>query len=145
MKQYGLITLLSLSFISHATSQTTFDADEYYKNVLSSTQKLNTTKSSTAETVYESTTKTAEKIQEINNKLKSKENLKAEELQTLQIELSLLQVNLQKDALRLQSLAMMQEKDTKTKEEIREEEAQKKHEEIAKKLKEKLEKSDVRH
>ncbi|WP_409360998.1 type IV secretion system protein [Bartonella heixiaziensis] len=144
MKKYGLITLLSLSFISHATSQTISEADEYYKNALESTQKLNAKKSSTAETVYESTIKTAEEIKQISNKLKSQENPKSEELQALQIELSLLQANLQKDALRLQSLAMIQAKDTKTKDEIREEDVQKKHLEIAEKLKEQLEKSDVR-
>nr|AEH57997.1 VirB5 [Bartonella sp. B12] len=153
MKKYGLAALLSLSFISHATSQTAPNVDEYYKSALESTQKLDTAKSETAESIYATAIETAKKIEEIRQKLegaKLKKEDKAEELQDLRAQLSLLQANLQVSSLKLQSLSMIQAKNTSTKEEIREEEAQKKHqklaEEIKKKLKklEKLEKSDVR-
>nr|AEH58006.1 VirB5 [Bartonella sp. B25] len=151
MKKYSLIPLLSLSFISHAISQTTPDVDVYYKSALENTQKLDAAKSETAEAIYSFTTENIKKIEEISKKIgniKAKTETKPEELQAaqqaLQIELSLLQAKLQADVLKLQSLAMIQAKDTKTKDEIREEEEQKKHQALAKKLKEKLEKSDVR-
>ncbi|VEJ45886.1 type IV secretion system protein VirB5 [Bartonella vinsonii] len=152
MKKYSLITLLSLSFISHAMAETVdaVDADEYYKKALESTQELNTVKSETAENILEQATKTAKKIQEISEKLtqaqaesQEKEKSDPEKLQALQIKLSVLQANLQADALKLQSLAMIQAKDSRTKEEVREEQIQKKHEEIAEKLKEKLGKSNI--
>ncbi|EJF76708.1 hypothetical protein MCO_01547 [Bartonella sp. DB5-6] len=144
MKKYGLITLLSLSFISHATSQTTSNVDEYYQNALASIQRLDTKQSSAAETIYENTTTTEAKIKQISDALASKENLKPEELQDLQIKLSLIQANLQTDALKLQSLSMIQTKDIKTKEEIYEEEAKKKNNAFKEKLKEEIAKSDVR-
>ncbi len=62
MKKYGLVTLLSFSFISHAIAQTTPDVDEYYKQALENTQKLNTAKSETAESIYKSATDTAKKL-----------------------------------------------------------------------------------
>ncbi|MET3589597.1 chromosome segregation ATPase [Bartonella silvatica] len=147
MKKYGLVTLLSLSFISHATSKTTTNVDEYYKKTLESIQELNTANSETAENIYERTKETTAKIQEIQEKLRnaqSSETQKPEELQQLQIELSILQAKLQVDTLKIQSLSMIQAKNAKTKEEMSEEAAQKKHEDIAKKLKEKLENSNVR-
>ncbi|WP_455465778.1 type IV secretion system protein [Bartonella sp. B39] len=147
MKKYYLITLLFLSSVSHAMSQTTFDVDEYYKNALETTQELNIAKSETAETVYQSTKTTTEKIKEISDKLtnaKSQKKTKPEELQALQVELAILHANLQVNALKLQSLAMIQAKDTKSKEEIREEEIQKKHKDIEEKLRRKIESSDVR-
>nr|AEH57994.1 VirB5 [Bartonella sp. P1206] len=147
MKKYGLATLLSLSFISHATSQTTPNVDEYYKNALENTQKSNTAKSETAESVYETAVETAKKIEEIRQKLedaKLKKEDKAEEFQDLRAQLSLLQANLQVNSLKLQSLSMIQAKDISTKEEMREEEAHKRHQELAEEIKEKLEKSDVR-
>ncbi|EJF85868.1 hypothetical protein ME1_01445 [Bartonella vinsonii subsp. arupensis OK-94-513] len=151
MKKYSLVTLLSLSFISHAMAETvdavdTVDADEYYKQALESTQKLNTVRSETAGTILDHATKTTKKIQEINNKLtqeKEKEKPDPEKLQTLQIELTMLQAQLQADSLKLQSLNMIQAKDSKTQDEVREEQIKKEHEEIAKKLKEQLGKSNV--
>ncbi|WP_208438056.1 type IV secretion system protein VirB5 [Bartonella taylorii] len=147
MKKYGLATLLSLSFISHAMSQTALNVDEYYKNALENTQKLNTAKSETAESVYETAVETAKKIEEIRQKLedaKLKKEDKVEEFQDLRAQLSLLQANLQVSSLKLQSLSMIQANDTSTKEEIREEEAQKKHQELAEEIKKKLGKSNVR-
>ncbi|WP_455479151.1 type IV secretion system protein VirB5 [Bartonella sp. B23] len=147
MKKYYLITLLFLSSVSHAMSQTTLDVDEYYKNALESTQKLNTARSETAETIYASTKTSTEKIKEISDKLtntKLQEKPKSEELQALQIELAILHADLQVNALKLQSLAMIQAKDTKSKEELREEEVQKRHKDIEEKLRKKIENSDVR-
>ncbi|WP_336294546.1 type IV secretion system protein VirB5 [Bartonella sp. CB169] len=147
MKKYGLIMLLYLSCASHAMSQTTINVDEYYKNALENTQKLDAAKSETAETIYASAAETTKKIQEINNKLetvKSQEKPELEALQTLQIELAILHANLQVDALKLQSLAMIKARDTKSKEEMREEEIQKEHKDLEQKLKEKLESSNVR-
>ncbi|WP_375631335.1 MULTISPECIES: type IV secretion system protein VirB5 [unclassified Bartonella] len=144
MKKYGLVTLLSFSFISHAISQTTPDAEEYYKQALENTQKLNTAKSETAETIYKTATDTAKKIKEISNQLeniKSKPDTKPEELQTLrqeiQVKLSLLQADLQVSSLKLQSLDMIQARDTKTKDELREEKEQQKHKHLEAQLKEK--------
>ncbi|WP_375637741.1 MULTISPECIES: type IV secretion system protein VirB5 [unclassified Bartonella] len=144
MKKYGLVTLLSFSFISHAISQTTPDAEEYYKQALENTQKLNTAKSETAESIYKSATDTAKKIKEISNQLeniKSKPDTKPEELQTLrqeiQVKLSLLQADLQVSSLKLQSLDMIQARDTKTKDELREEKEQQKHKHLEAQLKEK--------
>ncbi|ATP12775.1 hypothetical protein BHOIPH791_04940 [Bartonella henselae] len=147
MKKYSLVTLLSLFCISHAKAQTATLTDEYYKKALENTQKLDVAKSQTAESIYESATQTANKIKDINNQLanlKADTKTKPEQLQALQIELTLLQAQLQADTLKIQSLAMIQAKDTKTKEELREEQTQKKHEDLQKQLKEKLEKSDVR-
>ncbi|EJF76230.1 type IV secretion system protein VirB5 [Bartonella alsatica] len=143
MKKYGLVTLLSLSFISHATSQNTSSVDEYYKSAVENTQKLDTAESDTAQSIFESTTTTITEIQKINNKFNAKQPPKSEELQALQMELALVQAKIQADALKLQSLAMIQEKNKKTKEEIHEEKAQEEHKRIAEKLKEELEKSDV--
>ncbi|WP_273790960.1 type IV secretion system protein VirB5 [Bartonella sp. CM31XJBT] len=144
MKKYGLVTLLSFSFISHAISQTTPDAEEYYKQALENTQKLNTAKSETAESIYKSATDTAKKIKEISNQLeniKSKPDTKPEELQALrqeiQVKLSLLQAGLQVSSLKLQSLDMIQARDTKTKDELREEKEQQKHKHLEAQLKEK--------
>ncbi|WP_375643566.1 MULTISPECIES: type IV secretion system protein VirB5 [unclassified Bartonella] len=144
MKKYGLVTLLSFSFISHAISQTTPDAEEYYKQALENTQKLDAAKSETAETIYKSATDTAKKIKEISNQLeniKSKPDTKPEELQTLrqeiQVKLSLLQADLQVSSLKLQSLDMIQARDTKTKDELREEKEQQKHKHLEAQLKEK--------
>ncbi|WP_455481752.1 type IV secretion system protein VirB5 [Bartonella sp. B35(2025)] len=141
MKKYPLATLLLLSFISNAMSQTDLTADEYYKSVLESTQKLEAVKSETAESILASANKNAKQIEEISKQL---EKAKPEELQTLQVKLAVLQANLQADALKLQSFAMIKAKDTKTKEEIREEEEQKKHQDIEEKLQEQLRKTDVR-
>ncbi|GAA5102703.1 type IV secretion system protein VirB5 [Bartonella acomydis] len=143
MKKYGLITLLSLSFTSHTIAQ---DTEEYYKNALESTQKLNAVKSETAESIYMSTTEHVKKIENINQQLetiKAKTEVKPEEFQALQIQLTLLQAKLQTDIVKLQSLSMIEAKDKKTTEEIREEEAQKQHEELAEQLKQKLESSNV--
>ncbi|WP_375663686.1 type IV secretion system protein VirB5 [Bartonella sp. CL63NXGY] len=144
MKKYGLVTLLSFSFISHAISQTTPDAEEYYKQALENTQKLDAAKSETAETIYKSATDTAKKIKEISQQLeniKSKPDTKPEELQTLrqeiQVKLSLLQADLQVSSLKLQSLDMIQARDTKTKDELREEKEQQKHKHLEAQLKEK--------
>ncbi|WP_375646890.1 MULTISPECIES: type IV secretion system protein VirB5 [unclassified Bartonella] len=144
MKKYGLVTLLSFSFISHAISQTPPDVDEYYKQALENTQKLNAAKSETAETIYKTATDTANKIKEINHQfenIQSKKDTKPEELQALQqelqIKLSLLQADLQVNSLKLQSLDMIQARDTKTKDELREEKEQQKHKHIEKQLKEK--------
>ncbi|WP_375660914.1 MULTISPECIES: type IV secretion system protein VirB5 [unclassified Bartonella] len=144
MKKYGLVTLLSFSFISHAISQTTPDAEEYYKQALENTQKLDAAKSETAETIYKTATDTAKKIKEISNQLeniKSKPDTKPEELQTLrqeiQVKLSLLQADLQVSSLKLQSLDMIQARDTKTKDELREEKEQQKHKHLEAQLKEK--------
>nr|WEQ92348.1 rC1 [synthetic construct] len=109
--------------------------DEYYKKALENTQKLDVAKSQTAESIYESATQTANKIKDINNQLanlKADTKTKPEQLQALQIELTLLQAQLQADTLKIQSLAMIQAKDTKTKEELREEQTQKKHEDLQK-------------
>ncbi|CDO40663.1 type IV secretion system protein VirB5 [Bartonella henselae] len=147
MKKYSLVTLLSLFCIPHAKAQTAPLTDEYYKKALENTQKLDVAKSQTAESIYESATQTAKKIQELNEKLekaKTAEKTKSEELQALQVELSLLQAQLQVDTLKVQSLSMIQAKDTKTKEELREEQTQQNHKKIEEKLKEKLGKSDVR-
>ncbi|WP_019221905.1 type IV secretion system protein [Bartonella senegalensis] len=148
MKKYSLITLLSLFCISHAKAQTaSLITDEYYKQALENTQKLDAAKSETAESIYKSATETTKKIQELKEKLekaKTDQKTKPEELQALQVELSLLQAQLQADSLKMQSLAMIQAKDTKTKEELREEQTQQNHKKIEEKLKEKLEKSDVR-
>ncbi|ENN94541.1 type IV secretion system protein VirB5 [Bartonella vinsonii] len=146
MKKYSLVTLLSSFFISHAVANNSKDVDEYYKQALESTQKLNVVKSETAETIFDHATQTAKKIQEISEQLKQKQSQEkpdAEKLQTLQVELSVLQAKLQAEALKLQSLDMIQAKDSRTKEEIREEEIKKQHEKIVQKLKEKLEKSNV--
>ncbi|WP_273719029.1 MULTISPECIES: type IV secretion system protein VirB5 [Bartonella] len=165
MKKYGLVTLLSFSFISHALSQMSPDADEYYKQALENTQKLDAAKSETAETIYKTATETTKKINEIKEQLeqlKSQINTtettaeaetetekkskleKLQKLQTLQQELqvkaSLLQADLQASSLKLQSLAMIQARDTKTKDELREEKEQKKHKYIQAQLKEKEEK-----
>ncbi|WP_375660103.1 type IV secretion system protein VirB5 [Bartonella sp. CL74QHWL] len=144
MKKYGLVTLLSFSFISHAISQTTPDAEEYYKQALENTQKLDAAKSETAETIYKSATDTAKKIKEISNQLeniKSKPDTKPEELQAIrqeiQVKLSLLQAGLQVSSLKLQSLDMIQARDTKTKDELREEKEQQKHKHLEAQLKEK--------
>ncbi|WP_375671328.1 type IV secretion system protein VirB5 [Bartonella sp. CL434QHHD] len=144
MKKYGLVTLLSFSFISHAISQTTPDAEEYYKQALENTQKLDAAKSETAETIYKTATDTAKKIKEISQQLeniKSKPDTKPEELQTLrqeiQVKLSLLQADLQVSSLKLQSLDMIQARDTKTKDELREEKEQQKHKHLEAQLKEK--------
>ncbi|WP_330167920.1 type IV secretion system protein VirB5 [Bartonella grahamii] len=147
MKKYGLVTLLSFSFISHAISETTPDADEYYKQALENTQKLDAAKSETAESIYKTATDTANKIKEIKNQLeqiKSKPDTKPEELQKLQtlqqelqVKLSLLQADLHANVLKLQALDMIQARDTKTKEEMREEKEQQKHKNIATQLKEK--------
>ncbi|WP_375642297.1 MULTISPECIES: type IV secretion system protein VirB5 [unclassified Bartonella] len=144
MKKYGLVTLLSFSFISHAISQTTPDADEYYKQALENTQKLDAAKSETAETVYKTATDTAKKIKEISQQLeniKSKSDTKPEELQILrqelQVKLVLLQADLQVASLKLQSLDMIQARDTKTKDEMREEKEQQKHKHLEAQLKEK--------
>ncbi|ETS06094.1 hypothetical protein [Bartonella henselae] len=147
MKKYSLVTLLSLFCISHAKAQTAPLADEYYKKALENKQQLDVAKSQTAESIYESATQTANKIKDINDQLKTLKadtKTKPEQLQTLQIELSLLQAQLQADTLKVQSLAMIQAKDTKTKEELREEQTQQNHKKIEEKLKEKLGKSDVR-
>ncbi|WP_375667189.1 type IV secretion system protein VirB5 [Bartonella sp. CL435QHHD] len=144
MKKYGLVTLLSFSFISHAISQTTPDAEEYYKQALENTQKLDAAKSETAESIYKSATDTAKKIKEISNQLeniKSKPDTKPEELQAIrqeiQVKLSLLQAGLQVSSLKLQSLDMIQARDTKTKDELREEKEQQKHKYLEAQLKEK--------
>ncbi|WP_273723686.1 type IV secretion system protein VirB5 [Bartonella sp. AU18XJBT] len=144
MKKYGLVTLLSFSFISHAISQTTPDADEYYKQALENTQKLDAAKSETAETVYKTATDTAKKIKAISQQLeniKSKSDTKPEELQVLrqelQVKLSLLQADIQVASLKLQSLDMIQARDTKTKDEMREEKEQQKHKHLEAQLKEK--------
>ncbi|WP_330169090.1 type IV secretion system protein VirB5 [Bartonella grahamii] len=144
MKKYGLVTLLSFSFISHAISETTPDADEYYKQALENTQKLDAAKSETAESIYKTAADTANKIKEIKNQLeqiKSKPDTKPEELQALrqelQVKLSLLQADLHANVLKLQALDMIQARDTKTKEEMREEKEQQKHKNIATQLKEK--------
>ncbi|GAA5107765.1 type IV secretion system protein VirB5 [Bartonella jaculi] len=157
MKKYGLVALLSLSFISHATAQNTSEADDYYKKALENTQQLNVAKSKTAETIYQSAEENMKKIEEISQKLQdtqSKTSSTPEEpqavqqkqaaQQALQIELLLLQARLQADSVKLQSLALIQAKDTKTTEERLEEKAQQKHEELIKTLKEKIEGSDVR-
>ncbi|WP_254492312.1 type IV secretion system protein VirB5 [Bartonella sp. B1099] len=163
MKKYGLVTLLSFSFISHALSQISPDADEYYKQALENTQKLEAAKSETAETIYKAATETTKKIKELRDQLeqlKSKiertktettsdadKNSKLEELQNLQalrqelqVKVSLLQADLQANALKLQSLDMIQARDTKTKEELREEKEQQKHKTLQTQLKEKEEK-----
>ncbi|WP_375659394.1 type IV secretion system protein VirB5 [Bartonella sp. MR30HLJHH] len=156
MKKYGLVTLLSFSFISHAISQTTPDADEYYKQALENTQKLDAAKSETAEGIYKTATETAKKIKEISHQLeqvKSQTGTTAteavkksslEELQNLQalrqelqVKLSLLQADLQVASLKLQSLDMIQARDTKTKDEMREEKEQQKHKYLEAQLKEK--------
>ncbi|MBB4076864.1 chromosome segregation ATPase [Bartonella fuyuanensis] len=140
MKKYGLVTVLSFSFISHAISQTIPNADEYYKQALESTQKLDAAKSETAENIYQSAIETANKIKEISHQLESiqsKTDTKPEELQALQVKLSLLQANLQVSSLKLQSLDMIQARDTKTKDELREEEEQQKHKYLEAQLKEK--------
>ncbi|KEC54036.1 hypothetical protein [Bartonella koehlerae] len=147
MKKYSLVTLLSLFCISHAKAQIAPLPDEYYKKALENTQKLDVAKSQTAESIYESATQTANKIKDINDQLKTLKadtKTKPEQLQALQIELTLLQAQLQADTLKIQSLSMIQAKDTKTKEELREEQTQQNHKKIEEKLKEKLEKSDVR-
>ncbi len=116
MKKYGLITLLSLSFISHATSQTAPIADGYYKDALESTQKSDTTRSETAESIYTSTAENIKEIENINQQLeniKSKAETKPEEFQALQIRLSLLQARLQTDIVKLQSLSMIETKNKK--------------------------------
>ncbi|WP_019220060.1 hypothetical protein [Bartonella florencae] len=144
MKKYSFITLLSLSFISHATAQ---DTERYYKEALESTQKLNAVKSDTAESIYASTIESIKKIEEIKQELetvKSKKDAKPEELQQLQTQLSLLQTQFQANTVKLQSLAMIEAKDKKTTEEIYEEQAQKKNKELAEQLKQKLESSNVR-
>ncbi|WP_375613569.1 MULTISPECIES: type IV secretion system protein VirB5 [unclassified Bartonella] len=144
MKKYGLVTLLSFSFISHAIAQITPDVDEYYKQALENTQKLDAAKSETAENIYKSATDTANKIKDISQQLeniKSKPDTKPEELQALrqdlQVKLSLLQADLQVASLKLQSLDMIQARDTKTKDELREEKEQKKHKYLEAQLKEK--------
>ncbi|AGF76302.1 hypothetical protein [Bartonella vinsonii] len=147
MKRYSLVTLLSLFCIFHAKAQTAPLPDEYYKKALENTQKLDVAKSETAQSIYESATETAKKIKDINNQLatlKADTKTKPEQLQALQIELTLLQAQLQADTLKIQSLSMIQAKDTKTKEELREEQTQRNHKKIEEKLKAKLEKSDVR-
>nr|AAF25839.1 17kDa antigen-like protein [Bartonella elizabethae] len=163
MKKYGLMTLLSFSFISHAFSQMSPDADEYYKQALENTQKLDTAKSETAETIYKTATETAKKIKEINGQLEqlksqtettatettsdADKNSNLEELQKrqalrqeLQVKVSLLQADLQANSLKLQALNMIQARDTKTKEELREEKEQQKHKTLQAQLKEKEEK-----
>ncbi|WP_254474539.1 type IV secretion system protein VirB5 [Bartonella sp. B1098] len=163
MKKYGLVTLLSFSFISHALSEMSPDADEYYRQALENTQKLEAAKSETAETIYKTATETTKKIKELRDQLeqlKSKiegtktettsdadKNSKLEELQNLQalrqelqVKVSLLQADLQANALKLQSLDMIQARDTKTKEELREEKEQQKHKTLQAQLKEKEEK-----
>ncbi|WP_208436165.1 type IV secretion system protein VirB5 [Bartonella phoceensis] len=147
MKKYGLVTLLSLAFISHAVSQTTTDVDEYYKNALEGTPDSGITKSETAESIYSSAVETVKKIAEIRQKLEaitSKEKVKPEELQALQTQLSILQTNLQADSVKLQSLNIIQSKDSPTRDEVREAEVQKRHEDLAEKLRKELENSDVK-
>ncbi|CAF26523.1 hypothetical protein [Bartonella quintana] len=147
MKKYGLVTLLSLSCVSHTIAETALLADEYYKRALENTQKLDAAKSETAESIYASANEITNKIKEINEKLRkaqAAEKTKPEEFQALQIELSLLQAQLQADTLKIQFLSMIQAKNTKTKEDIREEQTQKKHKDLQEKLKEKLGNSDVR-
>ncbi|UNE53778.1 DUF4407 domain-containing protein [Bartonella machadoae] len=162
MKKYSLITLLSLSFISHAIADNTENTEEYYKQALETTETLNAVKSGTAETIHEHATTAAKKIKEINEKLaqlqakakvqtqtqekeqtQTQEQSNLQELQALQIELSALQAELQADALKLQSLDMIQAKNTKTNEEVREENVHKENEDLLEKLKEKLAKSNV--
>ncbi|WP_273755201.1 type IV secretion system protein VirB5 [Bartonella sp. MM73XJBT.G] len=163
MKKYSLATLLSFSLISHALSQVSPDADEYYKQALENTQKLDIAKSETAETIYKTATEKTKKIKEIRDQLEqlkaqintattkteteTEKQSKLEELQKLQtlqqelqLKVSLLQADLQANALKLQSLDMIQAKDTKTKEELREEKEQEKHKTIQAQLKEKEEK-----
>ncbi|EJF78867.1 Uncharacterised protein [Candidatus Bartonella washoeensis] len=146
MKKYGLITLLSLSCISHATAQNSLDVEEYYQKALENTQKLDAAKSETAETIYKSAAEMTKKIDDINSKLatvKANQNSKPEDFEALQVELSILQARLLSDTLKLESLAMIQARDTKTKEELREEQVQQQHKEFEKKLKEKLEKTST--
>ncbi|EJF86821.1 hypothetical protein [Candidatus Bartonella washoeensis] len=146
MKKYGLITLLSLSFISHAIAENTEDVEEYYKKALGNKQQLDAAKSETAEAIYTSASTTAKKIEEINSKLatvKANQNSKPEDFEALEVELGILQAQLQADTLKLQALSMIQAKDTKTKEELREEHAQKEHKKLEKKLKEKLGKTST--
>ncbi|UTO28063.1 type IV secretion system protein VirB5 [Bartonella harrusi] len=157
MKKYRLITLLSLSFISHAIAESTENVEDYYKKALENTEKLNAVKSETAETIHEHAASAIKKIKEFNEELtqlqaqtqsqgqdaQAQTKSNTEKIQDLQIKLSVLQAELQADALKLQSLAMIQAKDTKTKEEIHEEKVKKEHEELLKTLKEKLEKSNI--
>ncbi|QEE12539.1 type IV secretion system protein VirB5 [Bartonella krasnovii] len=165
MKKYSLVTLLSFSFIPHALSQISPDADEYYKQALENTQKLDIAKSETAESIYKTVTEKTKKINEIRDQLEqlkaqintattkaeteneNEKKSKLEELQKLQtlqqelqVKVSLLQADLQANALKLQSLDMIQAKDTKTKEELREEKEQEKHKQLQAQLKEKEEK-----
>ncbi|WP_208431439.1 type IV secretion system protein VirB5 [Bartonella doshiae] len=149
MKKYGLITLLSLFCISHATAQSEPNADEYYKKVLENTQTLDTERHETAETIYKLANDATKKIKEINEKLatiKAEKSENLEELQNLQrdlqIELSILQANLQADALKLQSLEMMAAKNTRTKTAIREEEEQQRYKVLGDTIKKELKKSE---
>ncbi|WP_019223611.1 type IV secretion system protein [Bartonella rattaustraliani] len=141
MKKHGLITLLSLSFISHAMAQEMPSAEEYYQKIIEDAQKLDAQKAETIDSIRKNIEETETKIKEIESKLKT---AKPEDMQSLQIKLSIFLANLQMDALKLQSLAMMKEKETKTKDEVREEEIQQSHKKLEEKLKEKLEKSNVR-
>lgn len=60
-EKYSLVTLLSFSFIPHALSQISPDADEYYKQALENTQKLDIAKSETAESIYKTVTEKTKK------------------------------------------------------------------------------------
>ncbi|WP_406604143.1 type IV secretion system protein VirB5 [Bartonella gliris] len=148
MKKYGLITLLSLSCISHAMAQPPQTADEYYEKAVEGTQQSETTNSETAESLYKSANATMQEIEAIKKRLeeiKSSSERKPEEVQVLQqalqLELSFLQAKLQADTLKIQSLAAIHAKTAKTTEEIHEEKAKEEHKETAKKLKEELDKA----
>lgn len=141
MRKYGLITLLSLSCISHAVAQEGApNVDEYYRQVIENKKVLDPKNTEDVGSVHASIAATQTKIKEIESNLQT---AKPEELPALQIKLSLLQANLQMDSLKLQS-AIVEANNKKTTEELREEEAQQEHKNLEEKLKEKLEKSDVR-
>ncbi|MET3560498.1 uncharacterized membrane protein (DUF106 family) [Bartonella japonica] len=141
MRKYGLITLLSLSCISHALAQEgTPSVDEYYKQVLEGKKASETQKVEELESIHASIAETQTKIKEIESNLQT---AKPEELPALQIKLSLLQASLQMDSLKLQS-AMVKANNTKTTEELHEEEARQEHKKLEEELKAKLESSNVR-
>ncbi|MCZ2328936.1 type IV secretion system protein VirB5 [Bartonella sp. F02] len=139
MKKYYLAAFLPLFFISNAMSQDISNVDAYYQTALKSTQTLNDIN---PEDIYKLVEQKKQEISDLEqqfiNVSASTSETKTEELQQLQIKISLLQAELQMGALGLQSLSMIKAKTEKTKEEIREEEQQKKHKQIEEKLNQKL-------
>ncbi|ATO57475.1 type IV secretion system protein VirB5 [Bartonella sp. 1-1C] len=149
MKKY-LIMFLSLSFISHAISQSgSTEVDSYYQSVIQPETSLSEDSRRTSEiaaSIYTSAVENQKKIQEINNKLLST-TLKPEEKESLQTELAILQANLQVDNLKLQASSIMKSENAQSKEQEREKEEKKSQETLQKTLQEKLDqaKAKVKH